>query len=713
MPLLSRDCYIALKWRFSEIIHDLMSILPFPSSEDPKRPSSICRLCWDEIFGPNGWLARALTSPTYRNTLHQQCKFQRHRTTIISSSAAGCQWCKFIMSRQWSWSTRVRAKIEFVLRSGNDFPDLCVRPMFGSQRDPFLHFMYTEYDDDSALADLIPGRSEIYNPGSPRALSLAQKCIMNCIQNHDRCPSSPYDPLLPSRVIDCRDPQRPRLASLSPGVRGKYLALSYVWGEAQPHSTNTYNVSEYHEGITLSLLPQTIRDAIITTSAFGIEYLWVDSLCIIQDSAEDKARQLPQMGKIYYEAYFTIIAASARRASEGFLETRNPPPRPDPSFQLWCHQRQRLGTFRLARHYSGYNQSAAEHILSPDFDPTHTRGWCLQEWLLSSRALVYTSRTLQYHCQTTTENIDGSRWESQRFPAIPKRVHYLENNAEQILQAWQDVVEEFTRRAITIPSDKLVAFSGIAEEFYKLRGSRYYAGLWEDRLVLDLLWETKPENPAYPEKYRAPSWSWAALDSEIQYHDIVYNFKSTPENTVYCKVLSCDVCLVNETLPFGEVASGSLVLRAPMVQANVGTEWITEETGRRRELHFRVSGPGGNSEVPWDAPSFVSTPVDANKSLSSRNREFPSGTAIFDRRDQTGTADLHAVALKWGFAPSGGKLVDGLLLTPCSRGPAGEQLYRRVGRWVVFRNSRSKDTMLRDEFPAWISEFPDVLVTVL
>ncbi|KAL0958914.1 hypothetical protein HGRIS_014231 [Hohenbuehelia grisea] len=259
------------------------------------------------------------------------------------------------------------------------------------------------------------------------------------------------------------------------------------------------NISAYLEGIDIAQLPQTIRDAVTLTHAFGISYLWTDTLCIIQDSPTDKVHQLAQMAKIYSQAYFTIIAASAAKVSDGFLQPRELPPRPDPSFPLCCSRGQQLGTFSLRGNALYYEEEARRQVYSPDNDPIHNRGWCLQERFLSPRALVYTSRTLQYHCQTAIRNVGDVSNESERFHPHPQGLYHLletdwshpiissdfqggpewERYNLGVLSLWRTVLQEYTRRTISYPNDKLPAFAGIAERFHALRKSKYYAGLWK------------------------------------------------------------------------------------------------------------------------------------------------------------------------------------------------------------------------------------------
>lgn len=138
-----------------------------------------------------------------------------------------------------------------------------------------------------------------------------------------------------------------RLVSTEGGY-GRYLALSYVWGEPQPHQTTTSNVSVYTDGIDASLLPRTLRDVIRVTHTLGFQYLWVDSLCIIQDKDKDKVHEIGCMHLVYRYAHLTIIAANAQKVSDGFLKDRMAedvvqitlpflcPSRPSPSLPSLC-----------------------------------------------------------------------------------------------------------------------------------------------------------------------------------------------------------------------------------------------------------------------------------------------------------------------------------------------------------------------------------------
>ncbi|KAL7958579.1 hypothetical protein V8C34DRAFT_314037 [Trichoderma compactum] len=334
-----------------------------------------------------------------------------------------------------------------------------------------------------------------------------------------------------------------------------YAALSYVWGENQPHRTQTSNIEAYKEGIDVDQIPQTIKDAIQTTQRLGFRYLWVDSFCIIQDSKEDKNREIPLIRKTFQNAAVTIIAASSRKVSDGFLQDR-PVPAPAIQVPFLCPNGD-VGRMWI--------RSATHNPL----EPVETRAWCYEERLLSPRALVFASNTVRYECQTNSANIGHANSAlfsfSDRLPgsltqfdqAAPSTMDGLQLN-----DAWNSIVVEYTKRNLTHPRDKLIAFYGIAETFQNAwRNSRYLAGLWSHKLLEELVWmkDSASSRRPRPEKVRAPSWSWAAIDGPIIPG---YSLQIFNEEHAECEILECDMTLKDKALPFGEVTGGLLRLSA-------------------------------------------------------------------------------------------------------------------------------------------------------
>ncbi|KAL0959032.1 hypothetical protein HGRIS_014339 [Hohenbuehelia grisea] len=673
------------------------------------RPSSACHHCWNTLLGPRGWLVPALAlSKLERPAQPVIHRYNRRRGQMRSSAGSGCSWCSFVFNDDKAQAQTdsdmilVVISVQMVWNEGESPEQLLGVDVHydGTTSDMLSCFFYAEHD--SPTADFVAARSEIHDVASPLALDEAKKCIAHCIHHHEDCPPPPHDPELPARVVDCQDPAHPKLASAQPNtmMRGAYIALSYVWGEAQPHSTTTANLAHYHKNIDPAWLPQTVRDAIVITHAFGVRYLWLDTLCIIQDSDEDKVQQLAQMARIYSEAYFTIVVANASRVSHGFLEPRSAPRIPGPSLQVWCPATAQLGTVQIGYELIHCDKETKAQIYAADNDPIHARGWCLQERFLSPRSLEYTSRTLRFHCQMRSRNVGGSRFQSNRFSesqltislfnpnpfaetdgtfpglssktflADPERRRY----AHAVLHLWKSILKEYTKRSITHPSDKLLALAGVVERFYKLRNSKYYAGIWEDTLLTDLLWTSVTERGSQPAQYRAPTWSWAALDNQV---DIPST--TTYTESVGCEIVRCDVVLASELVPFGGVTSARLLLDAPIVRVFARTVEVDQpraifaasDSSRERKL-FLI-----DEDIDRTRRSALDTPD-----------QICIGDAIFDRIDRIDIDNLWAVPILWDTSSEGTLGADerfvwaeGLITTLDERAE-----HQRVGRWSVSRS---------------------------
>ncbi|KAF8901378.1 heterokaryon incompatibility protein-domain-containing protein [Gymnopilus junonius] len=285
--------------------------------------------------------------------------------------------------------------------------------------------------------------------------------------NHPSCPTLQHT-RLPTHVVDCSDPQNPKLFSSLDVLETPDAALSYVWGQAQPHSTCSSNIDSYlTKVINFDVLPKTIQDAIICTHSLGLRYLWTDSLCIIQDSAEDTSHEISQMADIYNGAHVTIVAACAKKAGDGFL-----------------HDRKNLVNERV-----------------------DSRVWCFQERLLSPRLLVYASHTLQYQCQAGMKNVGNA----SNF-SVGTSIHDLQlpestlgrsqERSQELWKLWKTILSNYSERCRPV--------------LFSLLETDYIAGLWKHTLSQDLLWyRTSPSMPRLTQ-YRAPSWSWAATNGPIK-----------------------------------------------------------------------------------------------------------------------------------------------------------------------------------------------------
>lgn len=360
----------------------------------------------------------------------------------------------------------------------------------------------------------------------------------------------------PARLIDANCPRL--VASSEIPHDSIYVALSYVWGPNQNYILTKDTMSEKMDALDMNLLSGSIADAIHVSRRLGFKYLWVDALCIIQDSNEDKITELAKMSSVYQYAALTIVAANSASAHSGFLTK---PIEPD----------YLVSPFEVP-FYPSNNQPEAITLTyvatTPDRykrekDPINSRAWTLQEQLLSSHMLVFSYEGVQKFCRKNQIEC-APQAQLRGLTSYAKIFGHNGLDFTNTRQAWESICTEYTERQLTHGSDKLSAVAAVAEEIGREWGGRYLAGLWEDTLLRDLQWTRSPSRRGHrnivcprPTAYRAPSWSWASIDNQIDFRG------EGDERRAFdpFEVLSCKTELVSATLPYGPVRGGVLKVR--------------------------------------------------------------------------------------------------------------------------------------------------------
>ncbi|TQV94699.1 HET domain-containing protein [Cordyceps javanica] len=322
--------------------------------------------------------------------------------------------------------------------------------------------------------------------------------------------------------------------------------------------------------ITLEDLQATIVDAVVLTREFGVHYLWVDALCIVQDSEEDWEQESTKMASLYANAIITIAAVSSNSAAVPFLRPENSARAAEHQQKLFkCTVQTETGPnvikARLIEgsgiHWRWLNDSDERFPK----EPWAQRGWTLQEQILSSRLLMISSAEMQWVCkQAETCECLSTLNRRRQFGRTP--LAQL-NDAAEAFQFWHKLVENYSNRSLSLNSDKLPAISGIAEVVQQKTRSRYVAGLWEDNIDLDLLWHKTGDLPESAEGHdpQAPSFSWASVDGEIDYY-CFRNGRLPYRNSA--TVLSVESS-ASAQAPLGRVAGGKLTLRGPMIASRI------------------------------------------------------------------------------------------------------------------------------------------------
>lgn len=414
-----------------------------------------------------------------------------------------------------------------------------------------------------------------------------------CIQKHPESLLDAELPHLPTRVLDVGTPENKyvKLFETSSDIRQHYLTLSYCWGTQRFLTTTSINLEAHREKLDFPTLPQTFQDAIITTRNLGFRYIWIDALCIIQDSNEDKAKEISRMGDIYNDSFLTIGVVAATRVADGFLK-----PKPQRGVTL---------PYRCPDGTMGSVRVAPQKMVDLWQESLYTRGWCLQENLLSRRLLLYTDTEVLWQCESApmrrvnTTHVsylyDLPKLRQSPFRRLPVDVlrAAVENNKENVDPAieveryniWTSIVANYTRRRLTVGADRLPALSGIAQKFSKAWSDEYFAGHWKRQFVASLSWRRSrgTSDEYFPPvlEYRAPSWSWASIDGPVE-----FDFES---NTASKKGLNAKLISVDFDLDVHSKKEDAAILEASLIPA----EKIPHPNG--------LSGPGHSWYMDHDA----------------------------------------------------------------------------------------------------------------
>lgn len=416
---------------------------------------------------------------------------------------------------------------------------------------------YFQIDLGSDWTTRLPARAT----ANKAPLNLARNWLTMCAGSHTTCPRM-KDQELPTRLIDVgpldREPQ-PRLVHTGQDghpSRGRYLALSHCWGTPNPEVVTKIRNLQYHlEHIPIASLAKNFQDAILVTRELGYRYVWIDSLCIIQDSAKDWEHECIRMEAVYANAAITIAAVGAVCSTEGFLNTRPEQKSCEVNLQ---HRDGDLVKMRISRMSTGQACVFKQENAALD-----SRAWAMQERLLSSRILSFGSEQMYFECCT------AEFFESSRFPIQPRsseRSSWLSNpKAMQKPPSTLDfyhTVGAYTYRFLTKGSDKLPAIGGIARRFQSLTRDQYVVGLWRSDILQGLSWKAGwhdgSENGKAPRYQRdskadqvsAPSWSWASCEMPIKFENI-------QRDRPLVEILKCEARTVGKD-GFGQVSGGEL-----------------------------------------------------------------------------------------------------------------------------------------------------------
>ncbi|KAM0129185.1 hypothetical protein ACHAP3_007916 [Botrytis cinerea] len=405
---------------------------------------------------------------------------------------------------------------------------------------------------------------------SDAALAQASKWYRECLLKHTTCNTSPASEcIMPTRLLRIDEDEKcARLVVTKEEVVqvSHYSTLSHCWGNSDILKLTISNLESFKAGISLERLPKSFIEAISVARTLSIPYIWIDSLCIIQDSDDDWQTESVLMEDVYGNSSLKIMATVSKNSHEGLSRFRDPKMLElCPAIQSnWEDAENDLfylvnGEIWNERLYSG---------------PLLDRGWVLQERILSPRSLHFCDSELLWECRemASCETYPAGLPEfckQMNFKVRPLsgsdsfENRYLIDGANKTMKdmaydRWMGWIYLYSKTYLAKDSDKLAAVSALAKCTRAVFNDVYVAGLWRSMFADQLVWYGV--DTSRPKDYRAPTWSWASVNGCLELTSIRPYTKSYIEID---EVRVTPACGVDDT---GSISDGYFRARGLLIR---------------------------------------------------------------------------------------------------------------------------------------------------
>lgn len=371
--------------------------------------------------------------------------------------------------------------------------------------------------------------------------------VRKCSTSHERCKIPHQQSGAPSRLIFIGD-KIPRLhLSKNLAECPTYATLSHCWGKAIFATLTKGNLEAFQKRIPPEALSKTFQDAIFITQELNIEYIWIDSLCIVQDDLEDWRVESASMASVYGGSIMNIAASGAIDGTRGCFFDR------DTSWRCQVEAGTKEKLLYDCTPYHLIEKSLAEM-------PLQRRAWTLQERLLPTRTVHFTATQLFWECNeiVACEAFPGI------FPSVLREIDETYLWKRPFTRGlWEWAVRHYSKCGLTKSSDKLVAISGLARVIQLQTNDEYVAGLWRKNVESQLCWYASPEDGNGSTPYWAPTWSWASIDT----FSVNFSWMSrafSRGDSLYIKVLEVSTTPVGHD-PLGQISNANLCLSCDLL----------------------------------------------------------------------------------------------------------------------------------------------------
>ncbi|KAK4500076.1 hypothetical protein PRZ48_008262 [Zasmidium cellare] len=458
---------------------------------------------------------------------------------------------------------------------------------------------------------------------------------------------------------------------------GTYVTLSHSWGSEPFLTLQQDNIGEMMDGILTSRLSRTFQDSIKVARRMNIRYVWIDSLCIIQNEPDlaDWEKESVKMGEYYSGAFCNISATASTSGSEGLRRHRDHTALQHAQYDMPALHGRPAGSYSLS--------NVSLWATQLDEAPLHRRAWVLQERLLARRVLHFGDGQLLWECreQTASEmyprgvpKIAALQMRS-RFknldPVSPVNQKRFSSTDREIVaqRLWHHVAKEYSRCLLTYSKDKSRALQGVVSLFGTVLEDEHLHGLWKKNLHHSLLWRTQdamypPPNRLYEvqRQYTLPSWSWLSSDCPLLLRENAPGSSTLRKEQILFQILDASSNNPRLTLKCLLRHAKLQLTTYRMFKVNLITKHGSLEAFRLPDVY--VDGMLDGVKEPGDVTSVLLLPARTSTEI----RHIRPGKPVM--------------------------LFECLLITPCEE----QGIYRRVGLLRVQDEVEAVETVLAMRF---------------
>ncbi|RFN48074.1 heterokaryon incompatibility protein-domain-containing protein [Fusarium flagelliforme] len=448
-------------------------------------------------------------------------------------------------------------------------------------------------------------------PSKEDKIKTIKSWYTNCVSQHAECKPSSHG--YPRRLVQIGpEKENIRLVDtlIKPEERPEYATLSYCWGASRPFVSTKGNIGSFLQSIPRESLPQTFHDAIDIIWELGLRYIWIDSLCIVQDDLEDWRREAACMKDVYAGSSVTISASDAQDSTQGCFT--------DLDLNLW--EGHGVAFEQVGARFKDQNVLIRLHQgdirRRTKFANLSTRGWTLQEQLLSHRVIHCMQPEIHWNCHHSYHSESQVTFEAERFRSFSWKFFPHDASIEDMKKLWLEWITDYSKRNLTVTRDRLAALAGMVQYFRDRTGFKHLLGCWHETLIDELLWirfgeTTNPSNTLTS----MPSWSWLTRVGTLDLSFWSRSMGNEPcDIEDHINIVEADITWTGEPM-VSDISSSTMIIEGPTREMRLR---LDPRSKRFNPRYFNVNDEEPDfreGPMPWRCSGMFDVEDDRDDNL--------------------------------------------------------------------------------------------------